>query len=66
MLFKTYILVNKSPKNKGVDHKMEQVKISFYAPKSLRTKLNVIAATQDRTVTSILTELVEDFVRENE
>lgn len=65
MLFKTYILVNKSPKNKGVDH-MEQVKISFYAPKSLRTKLNVIAATQDRTVTSILTELVEDFVRENE
>ena len=45
---------------------MEQVKISFYAPKSLRTKLNVIAATQDRTVTSILTELVEYFVRENE
>ena len=45
---------------------MEQVKISFYAPKSLRTKLNVIAAKQDRTVTSILTDLVEDFVRENE
>ena len=44
---------------------MDQVKISFYAPKSLRTELNVIAAKQDRTVTSILTELVEDFVREN-
>ena len=45
---------------------MEQVKISFYAPKSLRTNLNVIAAKQDRTVTSILTDLVEEFVRENE
>ena len=44
---------------------MEQVKISFYAPKELRTKLNVIAAKHDRTVTSILTELVEDFVSEN-
>ena len=44
---------------------MEQVKISFYAPKSLRTELNVIAAKQDRTVTSILTELVKDYVNEN-
>ena len=44
---------------------MEQVKISFYAPKQLRTELNVIAAKKDTTVTSILTELVEDFVREN-
>lgn len=44
---------------------MEQVKISFYAPKQLRTELNVIAAKHDKTVTSILTELVEDFVREN-
>ena len=44
---------------------MEQVKISFYAPKQLRTELNVIAAKKDKTVTSILTELVEDFVREN-
>ena len=39
---------------------MEQVKISFYAPKELRTKLNVIAAKNDTTVTAILTELVED------
>ena len=44
---------------------MEQVKISFYAPKQLRTELNVIAAKQDRTVTSILTELVQDFISEN-
>ena len=44
---------------------MDKVKISFYAPKSLRTDLNVIAAKQDKTVTLILTELVEDFVREN-
>jgi len=45
---------------------MEQVKISFYAPKELRTKLNVIAAKNDTTVTAILTELVEDYVNENE
>ena len=45
---------------------MEQVKISFYAPKELRTKLNVIAAKNDITVTAILTELVEDYVNENE
>lgn len=45
---------------------MEQVKISFYAPKGLRTKLNVIAAKNDTTVTAILTELVEDYVNENE
>lgn len=44
---------------------MEQVKISFYAPKELRTKLNVIAAKNDTTVTAILTELVEDYVNEN-
>ena len=44
---------------------MDQVKISFYAPKELRTELNVIAAKQDKTVTSILTKLVEDFVSEN-
>lgn len=44
---------------------MEQVKISFYADKSLRTELNVIAAKQDCTVTSILTELVEKFISEN-
>jgi predicted DNA-binding protein len=44
---------------------MDQVKISFYAPKELRTELNVIAAKQDRTVTSILTELVQDFISEN-
>lgn len=44
---------------------MEQVKISFYAPKELRTELNVIAAKQDRTVTSILNELVQDFISEN-
>ena len=45
---------------------MEQVKISFYAPKELRTKLNVIAAKNDTTVIAILTELVEDYVNENE
>ena len=45
---------------------MEQLKISFYAPKELRTKLNVIAAKNDTTVTAILTELVEDYVNENE
>ncbi|MBR3140057.1 MAG: hypothetical protein IKF11_04225 [Methanobrevibacter sp.] len=45
---------------------MEKVKISFYAPKELRTKLNVIAAKNDTTVTAILTELVEDYVNENE
>lgn len=44
---------------------MDKVKISFYAPKQLRTELNVIAAKQDRTVTEILTELVEHFVSEN-
>ncbi len=44
---------------------MEQVKISFYAPKELRTELNVIAAKNDKTVTSILTKLVEDYIREN-
>lgn len=45
---------------------MEQVKISFYAPKELRTKLNVIAAKNDTTVTAILKELAEDYVNENE
>ena len=45
---------------------MEQVKISFYAPKELRTKLNVIAAKNDTTVTAILNKLVEDYVNENE
>ena len=44
----------------------DKVKISFYAPKELRTKLNVIAAKNDTTVTAILTELVEDYVNENE
>ena len=44
---------------------MDQVKISFYAPKELRKELNIIAAKQDRTVTSILTELVEKYVSEN-
>ena len=44
---------------------MEQVKISFYAPKTLRTELNVIAAKNDTTVTAILTELVEDYVNKN-
>lgn len=44
---------------------MEQVKISFYAPKSLRTELNVIAAKNDTTVTAILNELCENYVNEN-
>jgi predicted DNA-binding protein len=44
---------------------MDRVKISFYVPKQLRTELNVIAAKQDKTVTSILTELVEQYVSEN-
>lgn len=44
---------------------MGQVKISFYAPKQLRTELNVIAAQKDTTVTAILTELVESYVSEN-
>ena len=44
---------------------MDKVKISFYAPKTLRTELNVIAAKQDRTVTSILIELAEKYVSEN-
>jgi len=44
----------------------DKVKISFYAPKELRTKLNVIAAKNDTTVTEILTELCEEYVNENE
>lgn len=44
---------------------MDRVKISFYVPKQLRTELNVIAAKQDKTVTFILTELVEQYVSEN-
>ena len=44
---------------------MDKVKISFYAPKELRTELNIIAAKKDETVTNILTKLVEDYVREN-
>ena len=44
---------------------MDRVKISFYVPKQLRTELNVIAAKQDKTVTSFLTELVEQYVSEN-
>ncbi|MBO6275687.1 MAG: hypothetical protein J6M91_09190 [Methanobrevibacter sp.] len=44
---------------------MDQVKISFYAPKSLRTDLNVIAAKNDTTVTAILNELCENYVNEN-
>ena len=45
---------------------MEQVKISFYVEKSLRTKLNVIAAKNDTTVRAILTELIEQYINENE
>jgi len=44
---------------------MDKVKISFYAPKSLRTDLNVIAAQNDTTVTAILIELVEQYISEN-
>ena len=44
---------------------MDKVKISFYAPKSLRKDLNVIAAQKDTTVTSILIELVEQYISEN-
>lgn len=44
----------------------DKVKISFYAPKELRTKLNVIAAKNDTTVTKILTDFIEEYVNENE
>ena len=44
----------------------DKVKISFYAPKQLRRKLNVIAAKNDTTITEILTRLCEDYVNENE
>lgn len=45
---------------------MEQVKISFLIDKSLRTRLNVIAAKNDTTVTAILTDYIEKYVNENE
>ena len=45
---------------------MEQVKISFLIDKKLRTKLNVIAAKNDVTVTKILTDFIEEYVNENE
>jgi hypothetical protein len=65
MMCKSNIIVTITPLKTRRKTQMEQVKISFYAPKSLRTELNVIAAKQDKTVTSILTELVEEFVSEN-
>ena len=45
---------------------MEQVKISLLIDKSLRTKLNVIEAKNDTTVTKILTDYIEEYVNENE
>lgn len=45
---------------------MEQVKISFLIDKSLRTRLNVIAAKNDTTVTAILTDYIEKYVDKNE
>ena len=39
--------------------------MTFSIDKELKTELKVIALKQDRTVKSILTELIQDFVNEN-
>lgn len=45
---------------------METDKITFVVDKELKTKLKVIAAKKNLTITEIVTSLVQDYVDKNE
>lgn len=44
---------------------MPKTQIAFEIDEDLRTEINIIAKRQKTTVKAIMTQLAEDFVREN-
>lgn len=44
---------------------MARAQMTFEIDEDLRTEINIIAKRQKTTVKAIMTQLVEDFVREN-
>lgn len=44
----------------------EEVTLNLKVPRELRTKINIIAKTEETTVKNIVTELIEDYIKEYE
>lgn len=44
----------------------DKVTLNLIVPRQLRTKINIIAKTEETTVKNIVTELIEDYIKEYE